>query len=207
MSADRTVDRILGERWEGYAQEAIAEAGRDYPGRDVVVEVFGEPDTFEALVAPFGPRWPGAAAPPAGFRADPDRLAAEILAQWADEEDEETADGDGGVLERGCLSTDLPALADVRGLPEEWSDDVEDMCTVLRSWEDRFGIRMLALDRDSLVLSVATPPSTMAEALAVAAEHFAFSPDTITQMGEHDTLRTFAAHELLGKQTWRFWWD
>ncbi|MDX2704050.1 hypothetical protein PV350_14430 [Streptomyces sp. PA03-6a] len=29
----------------------------------------------------------------------------------------------------------------------------------------------------------------------------------MTQAGDHDTLRTFAAHELLGKQMWSFWWD
>ncbi|MDX2814460.1 DUF4253 domain-containing protein [Streptomyces sp. NPDC006207] len=104
-------------------------------------------------------------------------------------------------------SADVPSLADERGLPDLWSSDVEELCTVLRSWEDRFGIRLLALDRERLVASVAAPPTTMAEALAVAAEHFAFSPDTITQAGDHDTLRTFAAHELLGKQMWGFWWD
>lgn len=206
MSSHRTVEQILGERWEEYAQEALAEAGQDYPGRAMVVEAFGEPEPFEELIAPFGPRWPGAAAPPAGPRTDPDELAAYVLATLAD--DEEVSEGDAwGVVQRVSRSTDVPSLADERGLPDLWSSDVEEMCTVLRSWEDRFGIRLLALNRERLVVSVAAPPTTMAEALAVAAEHFAFSPDTITQAGDHDTLRTFAAHELLGKQMWSFWWD
>lgn len=167
MGSHRTVEQILGERWEEYAQEALAEAGQDYPGRAMVVEAFGEPEPFEELIAPFGPRWPGSAAPPAGPRTDPDELAAYVLATLAD--DEEVSEGDAwGVVQRVSRSTDVPSLADERGLPDLWSSDVEEMCTVLRSWEDRFGIRLLALNRERLVVSVAAPPTTMAEALAVA---------------------------------------
>jgi hypothetical protein len=80
------------------------------------------------------------------------------------------------------------------------------MCSVLRSWEDRFGIRVVALTFDQLVLSVAAPPTTQAEAEAVAAEHFAFCPDNIAQ-GHHETLQEYAAHEIVGRRIWSFWWD
>ncbi len=56
------------------------------------------------------------------------------------------------------------------------------------------------------MLSVAAPPATLAQGEAIAAEHFAFCPDNITQ-GAHPTLRAYAEHELLTKPTWSFWWD
>jgi hypothetical protein len=85
-------------------------------------------------------------------------------------------------------------------------NDVARLCAVLRSWEDRFGIRVVALTFDQLVLSVAAPPTTLAEAEAVAAEHFAFCPDNITQ-GHHTTLKAYAEQEVLDEEVWSFWWD
>lgn len=80
------------------------------------------------------------------------------------------------------------------------------MCAVLRSWEDRFGIRVVALMFDQLVVSVAAPPHTQTEAEAVAAEHLAFCPDNLTQ-GPHTALREYATHAVLGQHSWSFWWD
>ncbi|WP_051845215.1 DUF4253 domain-containing protein [Streptomyces sp. NRRL S-813] len=204
MHGNHTVGQILGRRWEEYAQDALARAGEDYPGRDRVVELFGEPEPFEAVVAPFGQQWPGLAATTAAAMIDPEQLAAEVLARL---QREEGTEGDAvSVMPRACRSTDVPAIADRHGLPECWSSDVEAMCTVLKSWEERFGTRVLALGPARLIVSVAAPPVTMTEAQAVAAEHFAFSPDTITQ-GHHDTLRAYAAHAILDRTVWNFWWD
>ncbi|MFI1361152.1 DUF4253 domain-containing protein [Streptomyces sp. NPDC020898] len=102
-------------------------------------------------------------------------------------------------------SADIPAAIGWSG-PANYESDTARLCAVLRSWEDRFGIRVLALTFNQLVLSVAAPPATVAEAEALAAEHFAFCPDNITQ-GAHNTLRAYAEHELLSKPTWSFWWD
>lgn len=102
-------------------------------------------------------------------------------------------------------SADIPAAIGWSG-PANYESDTARLCAVLRSWEDRFGIRVLALTFNQLVLSVAAPPATVAEAESIAAEHFAFCPDNITQ-GTHNTLRAYAEHELLAKQTWSFWWD
>ncbi|MDW4909820.1 DUF4253 domain-containing protein [Streptomyces sp. ADMS] len=102
-------------------------------------------------------------------------------------------------------SADIPAAIGWSG-PANYESDTARLCAVLRSWEDRFGIRVLALTFNQLVLSVAAPPTTVAEAEAVAAEHFAFCPDNITQ-GTHNTLRAYAEHELLARRTWSFWWD
>ncbi|XHM95790.1 DUF4253 domain-containing protein [Peterkaempfera sp. SMS 1(5)a] len=75
----------------------------------------------------------------------------------------------------------------------------------MRSWEDRFGARLVALTHDVLYLSVAAPPHTFDQALAVAAEHFAFCPDSIWQGS--DTIRAHAARGVLNRPLWGFWWD
>ncbi|MGW0698891.1 DUF4253 domain-containing protein [Streptomyces sp. NPDC002867] len=83
--------------------------------------------------------------------------------------------------------------------------DTATLTAVLRSWEDRFGTRIVAVHFDRLDLSVARPPRTMEEAPAVAAEHHAFCPDTVWQ--GYETIRAYAAEGLLNKEHWTFWWD
>lgn len=198
---DHYAEEVLAEFWETYA---AYEPGpdQDYPGKERVVEVFGEQPAFDETIAPYGPVWPGqAAAPP--LDADPDARAAEIA---------DSLTGSGSWLKdpRVALvparrSADIPAVIGWPG-PLNHENDVARLCAVLRSWEDRFGIRVVALTFDQLVLSVAAPPSTAAEAEAVAAEHFAFCPDNITQ-GHHESLREYAEREVLNGRVWSFWWD
>jgi hypothetical protein len=80
------------------------------------------------------------------------------------------------------------------------------MSAVLRSWEDRFGIRVVALGFDTLLVSVAAPPTTLAEAEALAAEHFAFCPDNIWQ-SDNPSRTAYAERRLLNQPAWYFWWD
>ncbi|MFI9806453.1 DUF4253 domain-containing protein [Streptomyces sp. NPDC052301] len=197
-----TVDQILGRSWESFAQESIARAGEDCPGRDRVVELFGEPAPFEEVVAPFGAEWPGLAASPAEPWADAEEVAAQVLAGLLDDED---AVAEAGLLTRAFRSTDLPVLAEERG-GGCWPHDMAEMCTVLRSWEERFATRLIGLTDELVTVSVAAPVRTIGEAEAIAAEHFAFAPDNITQ-GYDETLRAYAANRILGKRVWSFWWD
>jgi len=199
---ERTVDEILSQSWESYAQEKLAHADEDYPGRDRVVELFGEPTPFEEVVAPFGAEWPGLAASPSEPPADAEQMAAQVLADLMDDED---AVEELDLLERPCRSKDLPALAEERGRGCR-PYDMAEMCTVLRSWEERFAARLIGLSDDRVTVSVAAPVRTMSEAEAIAAEHFAFAPDNITQ-GDDETLRAYAANRILGKHAWFFWWD
>jgi hypothetical protein len=53
---------------------------------------------------------------------------------------------------------------------------------------------------------VAAPPTTLAEARALAAEHFAFCPDNLWQGGD-TVLEAYAERQLLDQPTWSFWWD
>ena len=78
------------------------------------------------------------------------------------------------------------------------------LACVLRSWEDRFGARLVRLGFDAMDLLVERPLPSYQAALGVAAEHFAFCPDNIYQ-GE-GSIRRYAA-SLSGTAIWSFWWD
>ncbi|MGX1368278.1 hypothetical protein RKD19_003637 [Streptomyces canus] len=147
-----------------------------------------------------GPAWPPA---PESLPADPDIRAAETADALLDEgswfKDPRLA------LVPARRSADIPAAIGWTG-PMNYEDDTARICAILRDWEDRFGIRVIALTFDQLVLSVAAPPTTKDAAEAVAAEHFAFCPDNITQ-GDHETLAAYAEHAVRGRRVWSFWWD
>lgn len=152
-----------------------------------------------AVTAPFGPRWPGLA-PALSTRTDPDR----------------TADGLAEQLLAGHGSMRLGLVAANRGAdaltaagwtgPMNYTNDTAEVSAVLRNWEDRFGARVVGVGFATLVLSVAAPPTTREQALAVAAEHFAFCPDNIWQGVEPQTLSAYA-DRLVGDHSWAFWWD
>ncbi|MEU2283780.1 DUF4253 domain-containing protein [Streptomyces sp. NPDC013178] len=158
-------------------------------------------DETDEMLAPFGPDWPGFASSPA-LTIDPAVCAAQVA--------DSLTDGTRSWPEKPRLalvparrSADIPAAIGWSG-PLNHESDVARLCAVLRSWEDRFGIRVVALGFDLLAVSVAAPPTTTEEAEAVAAEHFAFCPDNITQ--GPGSLRQYAK-ELIGERTWYFWWD
>jgi len=146
--------------------------------------------------------WPGLA-PARALTAGSDARAAEVA-------DSLVADGSRLKDPRLALvparrSADIPAAIGWSG-PLNHENDVARLCAVLRSWEDRFGIRVVALTFDRLVLSVAAPPTTVEEAEAVAVEHSAFCPDSVPQ-GSREALRAYAESTVLGRREWGFRWD
>jgi hypothetical protein len=152
------------------------------------------PEQVEDL-APFGHDCPGLAAS-GDLMADP-----AAVADWY-----------AGVLaERG---TPLGLVAVERGADalavmgwqgalhhNEWAVPLS---AVVRSWEDRFGARVVGMGFNTLDLSVAAPPVTEEHALYVAAEHWAFCPDSIVQ--GPGTLADYA-DQIRGQNAWSFWWD
>jgi Domain of unknown function (DUF4253) len=75
----------------------------------------------------------------------------------------------------------------------------------LRSWESRFGARLLQLGADSILrVLVERPPRTPEHAQQVAAEHIAFADDFD---GESDNTVTARATSIIGAPIWSFWWD
>ncbi|SES48652.1 protein of unknown function [Streptomyces sp. yr375] len=182
---DHDAEDVLAEYWEDNAEEELTEGPEETEGPEGI-----------------GPDWPGLA-PAAAPTATPDTRAAQIA--------DSLTDGTRTWLKEPHLalvaarrSADIPAAIGWTG-PLNYENDVARLCAVLRSWEDRFGIRVVALGFDTLVVSVAAPPTTQAEAEAVAAEHFAFCPDNITQQGPN-ALRAYA-EDLIAEPTWTFWWD
>ncbi|GIH23824.1 hypothetical protein Aph01nite_21340 [Acrocarpospora phusangensis] len=144
---------------------------------------------------PFGPVSPGL--------AEPGTLVAEpgVVADWY-----------AGVLSRN--GTPLGLVAADRGADalavmgwqgainhNEWTVP---LAAVLRSWEERFGVRVVGAGFNTLELSVAAPPTAGLHALHVAAEHWTFCPDSIIQ--GPGTLEDYA-EQIRGKHAWSFWWD
>ncbi|MFE5211313.1 DUF4253 domain-containing protein [Streptomyces sp. NPDC056600] len=172
---------VLDDHWSGY-QEYANLVGPDEAGVRA--------DAWQGL------------APAAAPRTDPDRDAADTAdvvvegVPWL--KDVRPA------LVPARRSADIPAAIGWSG-PLNHEGDVARLCAVLRSWEDRFGARVLALTFDQLVLSVASPPGTQEHAEAVAAEHYAFCPDNIDQ--GISPLKSYAERAVLNTHLWTFWWD
>lgn len=146
-------------------------------------------------LAPYGRHCPGLA-PPGTLVADPGYVAdwyAGLLAER------------GMPLGLAAVDRGADALA-VMGWQgalhhNEWTAP---LAAVVRSWENRFGVRVVAMGFNTLELSVAAPPYTPEHALHVAAEHWAFCPDSIVQ--GPGTLIDYA-EEIRGRNAWSFWWD
>jgi hypothetical protein len=151
-------------------------------------------------VAPFGRAWPGLA--PAGEPLeDPGVVAAWYAGLLAD-----------GTPRLGLVAADRSAdtLAVSGWLgPCNYAQTTAALAAVVRSWEDRFGVRVVGIGFDTLQLSVAAPPATPEHALQVAAEHFAFCPDNILAdlIGFSPNPLAAYAKQLRGEQSWAFWWD
>ncbi len=91
--------------------------------------------------------------------------------------------------------------------PANYTNDTAKISAVIRSWQDRFGVRVIGLaGYATLHLSVAAPPTTHDEALHIAAEHFALCPDNIWQSVKPYTLAAYA-ERLIDEQSWTFRWD
>jgi Domain of unknown function (DUF4253) len=146
---------------------------------------------------PFGRDWPGLAqATVAG--PQPDEFAAQFV--------REHEDGTSRImLVPAARSADVITAVGWQG-PLNFSEDMAPLSAVLRSWEDRFGARLVELGFDTLALTVAAPPLTTEHAEHVAAEHLAFCPDNIVQ-GMALTIRAYAASAVREKTVWPFWWD
>jgi Domain of unknown function (DUF4253) len=79
------------------------------------------------------------------------------------------------------------------------------IAAVLRSWEARYGARLLALGPGAQIqLLVERPPRTTEAAQAIAAEHLAFCDECAGQ-GLRDIPGITAS--LVNAPTWTFWWD
>jgi hypothetical protein len=156
-----------------------------------------EPEERVSALAPSGAAWPGLAP---GVAPSGDPLA---IADWhaAMMLDNDWLGQPRLALFEGAGSSE--ALASARWAPSE-IDNFLPHIQVLRTWEERFGARVVALKPATLYLSVAAPPVTEEHAVHVTCEHLAFCPDAVWQCSD-----SFSEHaeDLVGSQSWGFWWD
>lgn len=147
------------------------------------------------LLAPFEHACPSTARP-GNLLADPDILANQQIPRFVDDETRLAL----VPVRRGADV--LPVLG--------WSGAANHvsrtagLSALLRSWEDRFGARVLRLGPDRLDVSVAAPPHDSAHAAAVAAEHWTFCPDRVLQDSGSISAH---ANEIRGRRSWSFWWE
>jgi hypothetical protein len=153
-------------------------------------------DLWDEYLADDGPAgaWPGLAAPGA-MAGDPDEEARELALFLGERRRVGLVPVDRGA--------DALAMSGWDG-PCNHTNAIGDLAAVVRSWEDRFGARVVEVGFDTLNLSVAAPPATVEHARAVAAEHYAFCPDNIDQSGLG--LDAYA-DALVDTRCWTFWWD
>lgn len=109
-------------------------------------------------------------APPNPPRTDPDQLADEIAERLLAGESARIA------LVPSARSADSIGL--VGWSPTDFEPySPGPLSAVLRTWEERFGVRVIGIDSGTLWLSVAAPPTTIEQAVHVALEHFCFCPE------------------------------
>lgn len=143
------------------------------------------------MIAPFGTRFPGLA-PNLEEELDPE-LMRRALFQY-------TRDARVGLVP-AARPADILARLGWQGACN--SRTPLDLAAVLRSWEDRFGARLLEVGFADIRLLVSRPPQTLQAAYRIAAEHFAFSDEAqcgLRMIGE-------IARALVNNPFWDFWWD
>jgi len=79
------------------------------------------------------------------------------------------------------------------------------LIALLRSWEDRFGARVIGAYGGDVHVSVARPPLDRASADRLALEHLLSTADNIVD--DPPTPFPEYADGLIGRTQWRFWWD
>ncbi|MFE5011696.1 DUF4253 domain-containing protein [Streptomyces sp. NPDC056696] len=152
-----------------------------------------------AVTAPFGQTWPGHA-PSRETAANPDHLAAAYAQAFLTDRPQARL----GVVAAASGAAALTAVGWAG--PCNYDNDTAKFSAVVRDWEHRFGVRVVAVGFSTLHLSVAAPPASEHEALLVAAEHFAFCPDNIWQGRKPCTLAAYSK-QIPGIHNWVFWWD
>jgi hypothetical protein len=177
--------RVLREMWDSSAFEGD---GEDWEEEE-------EDEHMVAMRAPFSRRFPGLA-PAEDSSLSQDQIQ-DVL----------------GALHPARLGL-VPASRPADVLPLiGWSgfapgtDGSLSLATVLRSWEDRFGARLLDVGFAEIRLLAERPPRTHEAAQRLAAEQFVFCDECTLagKVGLSDVSSITAG--LVNTPIWGFWWD
>jgi hypothetical protein len=188
-------ETILVREWNNFVTLREQAAG-DTAWKDEVPESVWIPDDPGP---PFA-TWPGLA-PPGTRGRDPEAVAREVVARRLLPRMYSFDQVHLGLVP-ATRSADVPAL--LGDLAATNYLRVADLSAVLRSWEDRFGARVVALT-DGLYLSVAAPPLAWEHAEHLALEHLLICPDNLT----NQPVWTFPSYvdRIHATDLWKFWWD
>jgi Domain of unknown function (DUF4253) len=89
------------------------------------------------------------------------------------------------------------------GLANYGEEALLPLTAVLRSWEDRFGARLIDVGYADLRLLVDRPPRTLEAARRIAAEQVVLADECIDGMRDIPHI----AARLVNAPIWTFWWD
>jgi hypothetical protein len=170
------VATLLGGWWWDLSDEEYEEGGAE----------------VRAMLGPSGRRFPGLA--PAISAEIDSELTRRALGQY-------TRDARMALVPASRPADVLPRLGWDGACNSRSSTEI---AAVLRSWEDRFGARLLEVGFADIRLMVTRPPANLQDAERIAAEHFAFS-DEAGGMGLRGV--TDIAPALVNNPFWDFWWD
>jgi Domain of unknown function (DUF4253) len=173
---------VLKEMWDGETHEVdVLGQGEDPEFAEYIAEA----------IAPFSREFPGLA-PREDAPLSPQQLDQTL--------------GSLGAARIGLVPATRPAdvLPLIGWTPSDQSDALP-VTAVARSWEDRFGARLLQVGFAEIRLLVHHPPRSLDAAQRVAAEHWAFA-DECDEIGRSH-VAAIAATLLRQPAIWQFWWD
>ncbi|WP_246260550.1 DUF4253 domain-containing protein [Streptomyces typhae] len=193
------LERELEQGWHAYRERQLERLAAPPTPLQLPPEVAEFIEPFEDDPgAPFD-RWPGLAPASAPASGDPDEAARSALTHLA-AGNPNLLSGCHLALVTAARSADIPA-----GIG--WAADapLPLLCSLLRSWEDRFGARVIAVIGATVHVSVASPPRTHEHALHVTLEHVLTTADNVIK--DPPTPYPDYAASLIDSNLWSFWWD
>ena len=151
---------------------------------------------------PFTLEWPGLAPPQDALLTAAERdHGLDVVLPRIRAASREAPEARVGLVAAG-RAADLLAVIGWDGLTN-WDFSVLTLTAVLRSWEDRFGARLIDVGSADLRLFVERPPRTLEAAQRLAAEQVVLADDCIDGAREIPNL----APRLVNAPIWTFWWD
>lgn len=96
----------------------------------------------------------------------------------------------------------IPAYFNFGGWNNCPSTEVQ--CAIWKYWQQEYGAKIVGVSNDVIEAHVSKPPTTEAEAMALAWQHYAYCNDIIDQGDE--TVAKLAS-VLINHDCWYFWWD
>lgn len=165
-------------------------------GADIDAATYLRSEWTEGCWPPFE-EWPGLATP-AAVVSGIDERAGEVAATVVRESWARCL-----ALVQCARGADVPAALGWRGMGNHM--DAEELSAVLRSWEGRFGLRVVAFGHGSLFASVASRPADPHQARVLAAEQFVACPDVFHN--DPDLDWSTCHEDLMKRHDWYFWWD